>query len=173
MEADGAELRRLISAWCDGVIDAADLRRLEATLTASDAARRMFIALMHIHSRMQGQTIAQEYLATFMPFPLKIAEPFGLPPLEQPPSFLQMVRQKAVQLYRRPWTWAAIFLIGIIGWSVANWSAGMMANRTKGQQVVAKAHLPSLIANAVQPRTVLARRVRSFRRLPMVFRSRE
>ncbi|HEY2759842.1 MAG TPA: hypothetical protein VGI75_03845, partial [Pirellulales bacterium] len=98
-ETDDAELRRLISAWCDGVISEAEHAQLEASLREREAARCIFLAMMHIHSRMQGQTIAQEYLATLMPSALEIVGPTCFTAIEtaavESPTVIQMVREKS------------------------------------------------------------------------------
>ena len=117
---DDASLRRLISAWCDGVISEAEHAQLAARLKECDEARRTFVGMLHIHSRMQGQTIAQEYLATLMPSALDMVGPTCFEAIETtavgPPTFLQMVRERSARIYRRPWAWAAVLLIGVLGW---------------------------------------------------------
>src|SRR5882762_8361283 len=139
---NGAELRRLVSAWCDGIIEEADLRMLEATLREHSAAREMFITVMHVHSRIQGQAIAEEYLSTFMPLPLSMPQDAGFVPPTSPPGILQMVQRRVKAFSRSRWGWAALLLIGFVAWGLVHF-LGPAMNRGDRQNVAAN--------NAQQP----------------------
>jgi hypothetical protein len=150
----GAELRRLVSAWCDGVIEDADLRRLEATLKEHQAAREMFITLMHVHSRIQGQAIAEEYLSTLMPLPLGIPQAPGLTPPTSPPGVLQMVQHQVKAFSRSRWGWAALVLVGFVAWGLVHFLSPAM-NRADRENIAAN-NAQQPVATANQQR-VLAR----------------
>src|SRR4051812_25306800 len=151
---NGAELRRLVSAWCDGVIEEADLRRLEATLKEHQAAREMFITLMHVHSRIQGQAIAEEYLSTLMPLPLGIPQAPGLTPPTSPPGVLQMVQHQVKAFSRSRWGWAALVLVGFVAWGLVHFLSPAM-NRADRENIAAN-NAQQPVATANQQR-VLAR----------------
>ena len=154
---DGAQLRQLISAWCDGAVEEADLRRLEATLAASNAGRQIFIALMHIHAQMHGQSMAQEYQeysAKIIPFLQNPAELPVFPPVWHPRNVLQTVLQRTGRFYR--WGWAALLLIGIVGWSVSQWMRGPTPPTTAKILSVNQDHSQERVSTPDQPREVLA-----------------
>ena len=158
---DDASLRRWISAWCDGVISEAEHAQLAACLKECDEARRTFVGMLHIHSRMQGQTIAQEYLATLMPSALDMVGPTCFEAIETtavgPPTFLQMVRDRSARIHHRPWAWAAVLLIGVLGWQALYWSHGSSANLSAGASPVAKVHSVAPGAESSTPQVMLAR----------------
>ncbi len=46
------ELFELLAAWCDGTLDEADRRRLEACLKSDAEARQLYIEYLDMHARL-------------------------------------------------------------------------------------------------------------------------
>jgi hypothetical protein len=74
MAADGfsprlteEELRRLLSARCDGWIDDDDMSRLESALQESREARQAYFQFMTVHAGVQAEIAARNYLETVPP----------------------------------------------------------------------------------------------------------
>jgi hypothetical protein len=63
------ELRALVDAYCDGLIDDDGLRRLEAYLLESEAARRHFVAYFQLHTELtfaiRARRAASDFLGRF------------------------------------------------------------------------------------------------------------
>ncbi len=73
-DLNGEQLRRMISAWCDGRISDAEFERLQAALKGSREARATYIAYMGVHAGVHGETAAKEFLQSVAPH-LCVSEP--------------------------------------------------------------------------------------------------
>jgi hypothetical protein len=120
-EADGEQLRRLISAWCDGVIDAAGCLKLRTELASHAEARWMFLEYMQIHAGAHGQTAAHEYLESL------IDESCGHDPGPRQDGLRRAWRSPAWKSSSRLWLGgglAAAALVSLLAWSfhaIGNW----------------------------------------------------
>ena len=65
---------------------------LQSTLNAFSDARQMFITLMHVHVRMQGRSMAEEYLANLVPLSLINSQTPKILPPQQSHTILMNVR---------------------------------------------------------------------------------
>jgi hypothetical protein len=61
------ELRRLISAWCDGVISEDDFTRLKTTLASDPQSRAVYLAYMNIQAGVHAEAATLEYLNSVSP----------------------------------------------------------------------------------------------------------
>jgi hypothetical protein len=61
------QLRRMISAWCDGSIGREELEQLQTTLKQNSDARRIYFAYMGVHAGIHGEVAAKAYLQTVVP----------------------------------------------------------------------------------------------------------
>lgn len=61
------QLRRMLSAWCDGSIGQEELEQLQITLKQNRAARRTYFAYMGVHAGIHGEVAAKAYLQTVVP----------------------------------------------------------------------------------------------------------
>jgi hypothetical protein len=152
---DAAQLRRQISAWCDGAIQPGELEQLQATLAGSEAARELFIQFMQIHTRLQSQALGKEYLETLALPPLGTIQSSATLPVPHPPGLLHMIRLSTGSVARLGW--AALLLVGILAWS-----AFRQPNRPEAPVPLAELHTASHSPNSVllpgitQPAAVLA-----------------
>ncbi|HZZ29662.1 MAG TPA: FecR family protein [Pirellulales bacterium] len=154
---DGAKLRQLISAWCDGVINEADLQQLQASLSTSDSAREIFLAFMQIHAHMQGHAKAKEYLETFTSLPLKITDCSDSTLPSESPALLRKYMLSSSRIYRWRWGWAALLLIGVFGWNFVERTREDAPRPSASQLAAEKAHLASPTLESDRPPIVLAR----------------
>ena len=138
---DGLELRRLISAWCDSVIEPSDCSRLHSLLAESQMARRMYLEYIEIHSGVQGEVAAREYLESFVP-PPHVPDTSMANPHPSPPVLKSQVWSNWTAWMARPAVWAALILIGVATWKFVS--------------VRQSASMPNLLASSIHP-AVLAR----------------
>lgn len=112
----GEQLRRLISAWCDGNISAADLDRLQTALRSSREARSIYIAFMALHAGIHGEIAAKEYLQSILPTfsesPLGIAPPSSSTN-SHPRNSISFSRKKLAAAY---FTAAGAALVALFVW---------------------------------------------------------
>ena len=135
---DPLELRWMISAWCDGAIEPIDFERLQALLAREPEARRIYLQFMEIHSGVQGEVTAREYLDSFVP---PTPMPGALSPTNlNPPQILQFQSWPWRGWVRRWGFWAALLLICIAGGII--WHAfeqtNSQTNASAGSMVLAR-----------------------------------
>jgi len=125
LKVEGTQFRRWVSAWCDGIIGADEFQHLQSALAADGEARQMFFIMMHIHARLQGQSMVRDHLTSLVPppsIPLPMVNGVATTlPLAQPPTFLQFRRFKLWPRARHSLTWAAVLLIAALVWGLSRW----------------------------------------------------
>src|SRR5262249_5391201 len=142
---DGVQFRRWASAWCDGVIEPQDFEQLKSTLAGSANARQMFITLMQVHARLQGQSMAQDYLASLVPLPPTIPLPFGdadapESPIAKQPTILQFLGLNLGPRARRTLGGAAALLLVAAVWGLSRWMNPAATTNVENPSVAAGDH---------------------------------